>query len=146
MECYIDPDGVNFVVPSNSKLNTVYDVNMDREGRTKCTCPDYYNRAKEGEPGSYQCIHILASFIALGVLLNKKGGMESLLPRFQSDKLEKNPYFIKKMKEDKQEVEDLLLAVKSQEFANEGNKKKLIRYLNKQSLRIHHKSIFYNNR
>lgn len=66
LECIIDNEGVNFIVPSNSNPEKKYDVNMNHDGRTRCTCPDYYNRSKEEEPGSYQCIHILAGLFALG--------------------------------------------------------------------------------
>lgn len=51
----------------------------------------------------------------------------------------KNNYALDKLEEERKEVEDLIFAVKSQEFNNKENKDKLIKYLNKQHLLIIHR-------
>lgn len=66
------------------------------------------------------------------------------LERYKKKPKNNNKYVNDCLKRDKKEVEELIAIIKAEDFVNKNNKQRVLEYLNKQSLRIHHKKIIVN--
>ena len=74
--------------------------------------------------------------------MSKRPYLESL--GYKKKPKNNNKYVNDCLKRDKKEVEELIAIIKAEDFVNKNNKQKVLEYLNKQSLRIHHKKIIVN--